>query len=76
MTPMVAVARAPAASPRRISPRTYTPTFGARAPTTAPTTSRTVSAVMRRAGRHRVSMAPPSGIVRKAGTWAAAVTSP
>ena len=26
---------------------------------------------MRRSGRHRASMAPPSGIVRKAGTWAA-----
>ena len=76
MTPMVAVARAPAARPRRISPRTYTQTFGARAPTTAPSSSRAVSAVMRRFGRHRASMAPPSGIVRKAGTWAAAVTSP
>ena len=43
---------------------------------TAPDTSKVVSTVINRAGRQRVSMAPPRGIVRKAGTWAAAVTSP
>ena len=73
---MVTVARAPAARPRSTSPAAYTPTFGERAPSTAPATRTPVRAVMSRPARHRASIAPPSGMVRKAGTVPAAVTSP
>ena len=76
IAPMVTVARAPAAIPRTTSPRTYTPTFGASAPAAAPATSTPVRAVMSQSARHRASIVPPSGMVRKVGTVAAAVTRP
>ena len=76
IAPIVTVASAPAARPRTTSPRTYTATFDASAPATAPATSIAVRTAMRRSARHRASIVPPSGIVRKVGIVAAAVTRP